>query len=76
MKYCSTRNKKLDFNFKQIFQRSLAPEGGLFVPKKIKRFSLKTGHKVYGQIRPPKSKERFYALLNVEMVNDQPIEKL
>ena len=41
MKYSSTRNKKLDFNFKQIFQRSLAPEGGLFVPKKIKRFSLK-----------------------------------
>ena len=39
MKYCSTRNKKLDFNFKQIFQRSLAPDGGLFVPKKIKRFS-------------------------------------
>ena len=41
MKYCSTRNKKLNFNFKQIFQRSLAPDGGLFIPKKIKRFSLK-----------------------------------
>ncbi len=39
MKYCSTRNKKLDFNFKQIFQRSLAPDGGLFIPKKIKKFS-------------------------------------
>ena len=39
MKYCSTRNKKLDFDFKQIFQRSLAPDGGLFVPKKIKKFS-------------------------------------
>jgi threonine synthase len=41
MKYCSTRNKKLDFNFKQIFQRSLAPDGGLFLPKKIKKFSTK-----------------------------------
>ena len=39
MKYCSTRNKKLDFDFKQIFQRSLAPDGGLFIPKKIKKFS-------------------------------------
>ena len=39
MKYCSTRNKKLDFNFKQIFQRSLAPDGGLFIPKKIKKFN-------------------------------------
>ena len=41
MKYYSTRNKKLDFNFKQIFQRSLAPDGGLFLPKKIKKFSAK-----------------------------------
>ena len=45
-------------------------------PSQIKRFSLKTGHKVFGQIRPPKSKERFYALLKVELVNDYPIEKL
>ena len=41
MKYCSTRNKKLDFNFKQIFQRGLAPDGGLFLPKKIKKFNAK-----------------------------------
>ena len=41
MKYCSTRNKKLDFDFKQIFQRSLAPDGGLFVPKTIKKFTSK-----------------------------------
>ena len=45
-------------------------------PSQIKRFRLKTGHNVSGQIRPPKSKERFYALLKVELVNDQPIEKL
>ena len=31
---------------------------------------------ISGQIRPPKSKERFYALLKVETVNDFPIEKL
>jgi threonine synthase len=41
MKYCSTRNKKLNFDFKQIFQRSLAPDGGLFIPKKIKKFTSK-----------------------------------
>jgi len=45
-------------------------------PSQIKRFSMKTGHLVSGQIRPPKSKERFYALLKVETVNDQPVEKL
>ena len=45
-------------------------------PSQIKRFRLKTGHNVSGQIRPPKAKERFYALLRVELVNDQPVEKL
>ena len=38
-------------------------------PSQIKRFGLRTGHKVSGQIRPPKSKERFYALLKVDTVN-------
>ena len=45
-------------------------------PSQIKRFGMKTGHLISGQIRPPKSKERFYALLKVEMVNDEPIDKL
>ena len=40
-------------------------------PSQIKRFGLKTGHLVAGQIRPPKSKERFYALLKVDKVNGQ-----
>ena len=38
-------------------------------PSQIKRFGLRTGHEVSGQIRPPKSKERFYALLKVEEIN-------
>ena len=38
-------------------------------PSQIKRFGLRTGHEVGGQIRPPKSKERFYALLKVEQIN-------
>ena len=38
-------------------------------PSQIKRFGLRTGHEVAGQIRPPKSKERFYALLKVEQIN-------
>jgi len=40
-------------------------------PSQIKRFGLRTGHSVYGQIRHPKDKERFYALLKVETVNDK-----
>ena len=38
-------------------------------PSQIKRFGLRTGHEVSGQIRPPKSKEKFYALLQLEEVN-------
>jgi len=38
-------------------------------PSQIKLFGLRTGHQVTGQIRPPKSKERFYALLKVDRVN-------
>ncbi len=35
----------------------------------IKRFRLKTGHLVSGQVRPPKDNERFFALLRVEKIN-------
>ena len=45
-------------------------------PSQIKRFGLRTGHQVSGQIRPPKSKERFYALLKVEQVNGTDPEGL
>ncbi len=38
-------------------------------PSQIKRFGLKTGDTVSGQIRPPKESERFFALLKVEAVN-------
>ena len=43
-------------------------------PSQIKRFGLRTGHQVNGEIRPPKQKERFYALLKLESVNDHPAE--
>ena len=45
-------------------------------PSQIKRFGLKTGHLISGEIRPPKSKERYYALLKVETVNEESVEKL
>ena len=39
MKYFSTRNKSLEFSFKDIFLRGLAPDGGLFLPSEIKQYS-------------------------------------
>ena len=38
-------------------------------PSQIKKFSLRTGDFVSGQVRPPKEGERFFALLRVEAVN-------
>ena len=45
-------------------------------PSQIKRFGLRTGHEVSGEIRPPKQKERFYALLRLESVNDYPADNV
>jgi len=42
-------------------------------PSQIKRFDLRTGDTVLGQVRPPKEGERYLALLKVEKVNsDEP----
>ena len=40
-------------------------------PSQIRRFGLKTGTTVAGQIRPPKEAERYFALLRVEAINGQ-----
>ena len=37
----------------------------------IKRFHLKTGNLVSGEVRPPKDNERFFALLRVQSINEQ-----
>ncbi len=44
-------------------------------PSQIRRFSLRTGDTVSGQIRPPKESERYFALLKVEAVNFEDPEK-
>ena len=44
-------------------------------PSQIRKFDLKTGDKVAGQVRPPKDNERFFALLKVETVNGFPPEE-
>lgn len=45
------------------------PDDVYVSPSQIKKFALKTGDTVMGQIRPPKENERFFALLKVEAVN-------
>ena len=47
------------------------PEDIYLSPSQIRRFSLKTGDCVTGQIRQPREKERFFAMLKVETINNE-----
>ena len=51
------------------------PDDIYISPSQIKRFALRTGDTVSGQIRPPKEGERYFALLKVEAVNFENPEK-
>ncbi len=51
------------------------PEDIYLSPSQIRRFSLKTGDFVAGQIRPPREKERFFAMLKVESINNDSPER-
>lgn len=44
-------------------------------PSQIRRFNLRTGDLVSGQIRPPKEGERYFALLKVEAINHESPEE-
>jgi transcription termination factor Rho len=51
------------------------PDDIYMSPSQIRRFGLRTGDTVAGQIRPPKDSERYFALLKVEQINFQPPEE-
>ncbi|MBN2281354.1 MAG: transcription termination factor Rho [Candidatus Marinimicrobia bacterium] len=51
------------------FSYLASPEDIYVSPSQIKKFGLRTGHKIYGQVRPPKDKERYFALLKIDAVN-------
>jgi len=57
-------------------QNYLAGPDDIYVsPSQIRRFNLRTGDTVEGQVRPPKEGERYFALLKVESLNFEPPEK-
>src|SRR5580765_5271846 len=59
----------------QSFNYLPCPEDIYVSPSQIRRFDLQTGNIVAGQIRPPKEKERFFALLKVEGVDAEDPDK-
>jgi transcription termination factor Rho len=52
-----------------------SPDDIYVSPSQIRRFALRTGDYVSGQIRPPKESERYFALLKVETINDETPEE-
>nr|WP_041691396.1 transcription termination factor Rho [Elusimicrobium minutum] len=52
------------------------PEDIYVSPSQIKRFGLRKGDTIEGLIRPPKDGERFFAMLQVQKVNDIEVEKI
>lgn len=53
-----------------------SPDDIYVSPSQIKKFNLRTGDTVAGQVRPPKNGERFFALLKVTSVNGEEPEKV
>ena len=60
MKYISTRNNKKEFDFKAVFIKGLADDGGLFIPKSIKKYNNKELQEL---------KKLNYNQLSVEIIN-------
>jgi transcription termination factor Rho len=53
-----------------------SPDDIYVSPSQVRRFGLRQGNVVAGQIRPPKESERYFALLRVEAINFEAPDKL
>ncbi|MBU1260359.1 MAG: Rho termination factor N-terminal domain-containing protein, partial [Planctomycetes bacterium] len=53
-----------------------SPDDIYVSPSQIKRFGIRTGAVVSGQIRPPKESEKYFALLRVEAINYEEPDRL
>ena len=53
-----------------------SPDDVYVSPSQIRRFGIRSGNTISGQIRPPKESEKYFALLRVEAINFQEPDKL
>ncbi len=53
-----------------------SPDDIYISPSQVRRFGLKRGHTVFGQIRPPKESERYFALLKVDKIMGEDPQKV
>jgi transcription termination factor Rho len=59
-----------------IYSYMPSPDDIYISPSQIRRFAIRTGNHVRGQIRPPKEGERYFALLRVDSINEEPPDNL
>ena len=64
------------YGFLRVHGYLPSPDDVYVSQSQIKRFGLKTGDTVSGQVRPPKDSERYFSLLRVEAVNGESPEAL
>jgi len=57
------------FGFLRSERMLPSPDDVYVSQSQIRRFGLRTGDRVAGQVRPPKENERYYSLLRVELIN-------
>jgi transcription termination factor Rho len=57
------------------FNYLTCPEDVYVSPSQVKRFNLKAGETIYGPIRAPRDRERYFALARVDKINNQPAEE-
>lgn len=57
------------YGFLRVGDFAPGPDDVYISPSQIRRFNLRTGDAIVGQVRPPKDQERYYALLRVLAVN-------
>ncbi len=70
-----TLNDGYGFLRSQFYNYLPCPEDVYVSPSQIRRFDLATGDVIAGEIRPPKDKERFFALVKVDRVGGEDPEK-
>ncbi len=58
------------------FNYTPCPDDIYISPSQIRRFGMRSGHTVSGQIRPPKDNENYFALLRVEAINMEEPDKI
>lgn len=58
------------------FNYTPCPDDIYISPSQIRRFGMRSGHTVSGQIRPPKDSENYFALLRVEAINMEEPDKI